>query len=201
MAHFNPYLNFHRPCGFATVEVMDNGKRRRHYRLVGLPHALRKAGLARQVGAALEGRHQRRHARTASTADERHRMRPPHAATQATAAGQLPLPLVNPSTTARGLAAPDSALMGGGGGSSTNVRGPGHSRLRFPLPLTPLPLEHPQKGDPLAAPAPRPINPISGSFLDWKMLAVRLTNDGSGKVATERAMGGFYYIKPAAFQR
>ena len=33
MAHFNPYLNFHRPCGFATVEVMDNGKRRRHYRL------------------------------------------------------------------------------------------------------------------------------------------------------------------------
>ncbi len=27
-AHFNPYLNFHRPCGFATVELMDNGKRR-----------------------------------------------------------------------------------------------------------------------------------------------------------------------------
>ncbi len=32
-AHFNPYLNYHRPCGFATVEVMDNGKRRRRYRL------------------------------------------------------------------------------------------------------------------------------------------------------------------------
>jgi hypothetical protein len=28
----NPYLNFHRPCGFATVEVNEHGKRRRHYR-------------------------------------------------------------------------------------------------------------------------------------------------------------------------
>ena len=33
MAHFNPYLNYHRPCGFATVEVDENGKRRRSYRL------------------------------------------------------------------------------------------------------------------------------------------------------------------------
>jgi retron-type reverse transcriptase len=24
-----PYLNYHRPCGFATVEVGDNGRRRR----------------------------------------------------------------------------------------------------------------------------------------------------------------------------
>ncbi len=31
-AEFNPYLNYHRPCGFATIEVKDNGKRRRHYR-------------------------------------------------------------------------------------------------------------------------------------------------------------------------
>jgi len=27
----NPYLNFHRPCGFATIEVNARGKRRRHY--------------------------------------------------------------------------------------------------------------------------------------------------------------------------
>ena len=33
MADFNYYLNYHRPCGFATIEVSDNGKRRRHYRL------------------------------------------------------------------------------------------------------------------------------------------------------------------------
>jgi transposase InsO family protein len=31
MAYLNPYLNFHRPCGFATVTVNDRGKRRRRY--------------------------------------------------------------------------------------------------------------------------------------------------------------------------
>ena len=30
--HLNPYLNYHRPCGFATVEVNPRRKRRRHYR-------------------------------------------------------------------------------------------------------------------------------------------------------------------------
>jgi transposase InsO family protein len=30
-AHLNPYLNFHRPCGFATVTVDARGKRRRRY--------------------------------------------------------------------------------------------------------------------------------------------------------------------------
>jgi transposase InsO family protein len=30
-AHLNPYLNFHRPCGFATVTVDARGKRRRTY--------------------------------------------------------------------------------------------------------------------------------------------------------------------------
>ena len=33
MASFNPYLNYHRPCGFATVEQAANGRRRRRYRL------------------------------------------------------------------------------------------------------------------------------------------------------------------------
>lgn len=32
-AHFNPYLNFHRPCGFATVVEGRRGKRRKVYRL------------------------------------------------------------------------------------------------------------------------------------------------------------------------
>lgn len=31
-AHLNPYLNFHRPCGFATVSLNARGKRRRHYK-------------------------------------------------------------------------------------------------------------------------------------------------------------------------
>jgi len=30
-ACFNPYLNYHRPCGFATVETSVRGKRRRRY--------------------------------------------------------------------------------------------------------------------------------------------------------------------------
>ena len=30
-ACFNPYLNYHRPCGFATVKVLARGKRKRSY--------------------------------------------------------------------------------------------------------------------------------------------------------------------------
>jgi transposase InsO family protein len=30
-AHLNPYLNFHRPCGFATVSMDARGKRQRKY--------------------------------------------------------------------------------------------------------------------------------------------------------------------------
>lgn len=47
--HFNPYLNYHRPCGFATVVVDARGKRKRIYKageymtpyekLQSLPHA------------------------------------------------------------------------------------------------------------------------------------------------------------------
>jgi transposase InsO family protein len=32
-AQFNPYLNYHRPCGFATVTLDDRGKRQRQYKL------------------------------------------------------------------------------------------------------------------------------------------------------------------------
>ena len=30
--YLNPYLNLHRPCGFATVSLDDRGKRRRQYK-------------------------------------------------------------------------------------------------------------------------------------------------------------------------
>jgi transposase InsO family protein len=30
-AHFNPYLNFHRPCGFATIQTKAGGRRKRTY--------------------------------------------------------------------------------------------------------------------------------------------------------------------------
>ena len=31
-ASFNPYLNYHRPCGFATIEITPRGQRKRRYR-------------------------------------------------------------------------------------------------------------------------------------------------------------------------
>ena len=31
-AHLNPYLNFHRPCGYATETIDERGRRRRRYR-------------------------------------------------------------------------------------------------------------------------------------------------------------------------
>lgn len=31
--HLNPYLNFHRPCGFATVRLDERGKRQRRYKI------------------------------------------------------------------------------------------------------------------------------------------------------------------------
>ena len=30
-AHCNPYLNYHRPCGFATVQITERGQRKRRY--------------------------------------------------------------------------------------------------------------------------------------------------------------------------
>lgn len=36
--HFNEYLNFHRPCGFATVEVDEKGRRRKKYETYQTPY-------------------------------------------------------------------------------------------------------------------------------------------------------------------
>jgi transposase InsO family protein len=36
--YFNPYLNFHRPCGFATVTVDEKGKRRKKYKIYQTPY-------------------------------------------------------------------------------------------------------------------------------------------------------------------
>ena len=38
-AQLNPYLNFHRPGGFATVNLDVRGKRKREYKLGGLRHS------------------------------------------------------------------------------------------------------------------------------------------------------------------
>lgn len=36
--HFNSYLNFHRPCGYATVTVDEKGRRRKKYETYQTPH-------------------------------------------------------------------------------------------------------------------------------------------------------------------
>ena len=36
--YFNAYLNFHRPCGFATVTVDEKGRRRKKYETYQTPH-------------------------------------------------------------------------------------------------------------------------------------------------------------------
>lgn len=41
--HFNAYLNFHRPCGFATVTVDEKGRRTKKYKTYQTPHERLKA--------------------------------------------------------------------------------------------------------------------------------------------------------------
>lgn len=43
MEHFNTYLNFHRPCGFATVTVDARGKRHKKYETYQTPYERLKA--------------------------------------------------------------------------------------------------------------------------------------------------------------
>lgn len=43
MEHFNTYLNFHRPCGFATVTVDAKGKRHKNYETYQTPYERLKA--------------------------------------------------------------------------------------------------------------------------------------------------------------
>ena len=56
--HFNAYLNFHRPFGFATVSVDDKGKRRKKYETYQTPHerlkSLKKAEKYLRVGVSLK---------------------------------------------------------------------------------------------------------------------------------------------------
>jgi transposase InsO family protein len=49
--HFNPYLNFHRPCGVPEIRVDRKGKERRHYRWYATPWEILRQlpDLARQL--------------------------------------------------------------------------------------------------------------------------------------------------------
>ena len=46
---FNPYFNYHRPCGFPTIAVDEKGKRHKVYKTYQVPHeALKKIPDARK---------------------------------------------------------------------------------------------------------------------------------------------------------
>ncbi len=47
--HLNPYLNFHRPCGFATVSLDERGKRRRQYKVEDYRTPLEKLKSLEQI--------------------------------------------------------------------------------------------------------------------------------------------------------
>ncbi len=59
MEYFNIYLNYHRPCGFATITVDEKGKRHRTYETYQTPYqafmALKKPEQYLREGVALEG--------------------------------------------------------------------------------------------------------------------------------------------------
>lgn len=56
--HFNGYLNFHRPCGFATVTVDEKGRRRKKYEMYQTPYerlkSLDNAGQYLRTGMSFE---------------------------------------------------------------------------------------------------------------------------------------------------
>lgn len=47
--YLNPYLNYHRPCGFATVTLDERGKRRRQYKIEDYRTPLEKLKLLERV--------------------------------------------------------------------------------------------------------------------------------------------------------
>ena len=174
-ADFNPYLNYHRPCGFATVETASNGKRRRRYRLADYRPCEKLLSLD-AVG--LEARDHGCFSAATSPPDERHRVRLAHAATQEKTARRLPLATLSCCLEPR--CAPDRTVR-----DSTGREGEGEAQETFgimpsacsasPSPLTPLPARTPRRHrlrKEFFTPPSHPfqLRPISGSLLDWKML-------------------------------
>ena len=152
-ADFNPYLNYHRPCGFATVETASNGKRRRRYRLADYRTPLRKVAFTRRGGELFEARDHGCFSAATSPPDERYRVRLAHATTQKKTARRLPLATLSRCLEPR-CAGPDRTVR-----DSTGREGEGEAQETFgimpsacsasPSPLTPLPARTPpssQKG-------------------------------------------------------
>ena len=142
------------------------------------------------MGAALEGRHQRamleqQARRMSDTECARHMQQRSDSCWPAAApVGKSPHDRAGPG-------GPGLGVDGRGRGSSTNVRVRATPGSASPSPYPP-PLEHPQKGDPLAAPAPRRSTPFQDHSLDWKMLRRQglLTGQGTNVIESARNIRG-----------
>ena len=152
-ADFNPYLNYHRPCGFATVETASNGKRRRRYRLADYRTPCEKLLSLDAVESCLKPgitvAFLQQQARRMS--DTEYRLA--HATTQKKTARRLPLATLSRCLEPR-CAGPDRTVR-----DSTGREGEGEAQETFgimpsacsasPSPLNPLPARTPpssQKG-------------------------------------------------------
>ena len=151
-AYFNPYLNYHRPCGFARVEVADNGKRRRRYRLEDYRTPYEKlrsldeweAHLKEGISAGVLAQQARRLSDTECAL----RMQ----AVKRETAGPVPLPPGETQGLQAGPDGPGLCIAGRGRGKaqrSSAIRATACGAS--PSPLTPLPPRTPQKGDPRPA--------------------------------------------------
>ena len=123
MAEFNPYLNYHRPCGFATVEVDGKGKRRLRYRLGDYRTPYEKLLSLDQWESYLKPGVNGCFSGAASRPDERHRMCAADAAAQERTAGREPLAVVRGRRAAGTFARPPGSLRPGCARRETAARG------------------------------------------------------------------------------
>ena len=87
--HLNPYLNFHRPCGFATVSLDERGKRRRQYKTEDYRTPLEKLKSLERAEQYLKAGSEPGGVGTRGAGDERHRVRTTDECRQVAAAAAM----------------------------------------------------------------------------------------------------------------
>ena len=144
-ADFNPYLNYHRPCGFATVETASNGKRRRRYRLADYRTPCEKLLVARRAGELFEAGDHGDVSGATSGADERYRVCFADAAPQERTARRVPLATLSEGweSRARSRTGRSGIRQGGRGqGKLVLLESPDQACAQLPPPPNPPP--HPK---------------------------------------------------------
>ncbi len=129
--YLNPYLNYHRPCGFATVSVDERGKRRRKYKTKDYRTPFEKLQSLSEVekclksGVSLPG--MEREALAMSDTECARRMSAAVAAMQSAVPDSTPVPIAKPG--AGGNAGAVESME-----NQTQVFHPSHRSLQIPQP-------------------------------------------------------------------